>query len=654
MIRPKLLLIPLALPLLVPQVAMAQVTRILSLRNFRQSADATYRLKANQGEAASSTQNALQEDYRVDVDYAVYRARLLHGTVGLNLRADQNVDTGNQRPTTDSYGFGLLYNISGVFLDRFPYPLNFSFSSDIAEVPREFASSYQQQNDTLAIYLPISAKFLPVSFSYNRNSTQTSGLELDSSSESESYSFSAAHNSEGSVTNFNIVGTTMDLSTGNGQEAQHSSNIDANIKNTLDFSTQQLNRFLNTQGHVVTQRGINESRTTDLAASLSWDLGRALESGSDYSFSLREDPAQHLRTNGARLWLQHRLFQSLMTRVEVEGNDRDLAAGTERSGGVGGNLTYYKQLPAGSRLQLTTGRRYLVTANKLTDGNVAIFSEAHTVDSLLVVTLNQQNVAPGTVKVWNEARTRLYDEGLDYEVRESGASTEVAVKVGTSQIVVNERLSVDYEVLVNSDITYSTTNQSLGGDLALHNGKYRIFTSWNHTRQDLISGSADQVGLVGTDAYRAGFETRLADAGTVAVEYNRLDSSTEDSQSVKATYSRSGSWRQGRYNLNVTDRYLVREDNLVTSRGSGNDSSNLFAAGGSYTRMMEGSTLVTATANYLNNMGYIDSSSLTLGLGARWRLRRLTVNAISQANFRYSSGGLTSDQSLMLRVSRQF
>ena len=653
MIRPKLLLIPLALPLLVPQDAMAQVTRILSLRNLRQSVEATYRLKANQGELASATQQGLQEDYHIAVDYSVYRARLLHGEVGLDLRADQNLYTGSDRSTSDTHGFGLLYDINGVFLDRLPYPVTFNYSSDIAEIPREYSSSYQQKTDNFAVHLPIAARYFPVSFSYNRNSTETSGLELDSRSESESYTFGASHHYKKSEAYFTIVGTTLDLDTENGEDAQHSSNIDANLNHSLDLGTKELNRMLYTRGHVVTQRGVNESRTTDLGTSLNWDLGKALDSGTDYSFSLREEPQQDSKNHNARIWLQHQLFKSLTTRVDVEGSDRTLSAGTEQSAGGGVNLSYHKLLKAGNRMQLTAGKRYSVTANKLEDGNIGVFAEAQTVGALLVVTLNQLNVAPGSVKVWNEARTRLFDEGIDYEVRESGAGTEVAVRVGTSRILVGDRLSIDYQVLVNSNITYSTTSMALGGDLSLNNGKHHLFTNWNSTQQGLISGRADQVNLAETNSYRAGFETKLEESGTVSLEYNRLSSSAENSQSLKGAFTRSGSWRQGRYTFTTTDRYIVRENKLVSRPGNGNDSANVFTAGGSYSTTVEKAT-VTATANFLNNMGFIDSSNLALGLDVRWSMRRLTVNAVSQANFRYSSGGWTSDQNLMVRLSRHF
>ena len=653
MIRPKLLLIPLALPLLVPQAAAAQVTRILSLRNLNQSVEATYRIKANQAQLASSTQQGLQEDYHISVDYAVYRARLLHGEVGLDLRADQNLYTGSDRSTTETNGFGLLYDINGVFLDRLPYPVTFNYSSDIAEIPREFSSSYQQKNDNFAIHLPIAAKFLPVSISYNRNATETSGLELDSTTKSESYTFGASHNYKNSETYFTIVGTTLDLFTESGEGAQHSSNIDANLNHALNLGKPGLSRMLYTRGHVVTQRGINESRTTDLGTSLNWDLGKALESGTDYSFSLREEPLQEQRNHSGRVWLQHQLFKSLVTRVDLEGSDRSLAAGTEQSAGGGLAFNYHKLLQGGSRMQLTAGQRYSVTANKLNDGNIGVFAEAQSVGTLLVVTLNQQNVAQGSVKVWNEARTRLYDEGIDYEVRESGASTEVAVKVGTSRIVVGERLSIDYQVLVNANITYSTTTRSLGADLSLNNGKYHLFTNWNGSKQGLISGSADQINLAQTTSYRAGVDARLEETGTLSLEYNRLASSAENSQSLKGSFTRSGTWRQGRYTFNTTDRFLLRENNLVSQGGDSSDTANVFTAGASYATTLE-KALVTGTANYLNNMGFIDSSNLSLGLDVRWIMRRLTVNAVSQANFRYSSGGWTSDQNLMVRVSRHF
>ncbi|WP_136526173.1 hypothetical protein [Geomonas ferrireducens] len=652
--RCKLLFIPLGL-LLIPEWAAAQVTNILALRNLRQSVETTYHLKAAQADLVSTTQQSLQEDYHLGLDYAVYRARLLHGEIGLDLRADQNLYMGNERSTNDTYGFGVLYNITGIFLDRFPYPLSFSFTSDIADVPREFASSYQQKSNSLALHLPISSTFVPITFGYNRTSNETSGLELDSRSKSDSYTFGASHNYKNSETYFTIVGSTLDLTTDNDEPSQQSSNIDANLRNSLNFSTPSLNRILNTRAHVVTQRGVNESRTTDLGASLSWDLGRALETGTDYSFTMREEPTQIQRTHNARAWLQHRLFKSLTTRIEAEGNDRSLSAGSEQSGGGGLVLDYHKLLPHDSRMQLTAGRHYLVTANKLSDSGIDVFAETHAVDQLLVIPLNQQNVVEGSVKVWNQARTREYDPNLDYEVRQNGLTTEVVIRTGTSRIVVGDLVSIDYKVLVNSNITYSTTNDALGADFTFLENKYRVFANWNRTSQDLISGSADQINLAGSTSYRLGGDTRFDDdAGTLSVEYTRVVSSAEKSQTYKGAFMRSGSWMQGRYTMNLTDRYLIRESDLVSKGNSGGNTSNVFSASSSYSKMLENTALVTATGNLLNNTGYIDNTNLSLSLDVRWNVRKLTFNVNSQANFRYSGSGWTSDQTLMLRMARQF
>lgn len=654
MIRPKLLLIPVALlPLLAPRDAMAQVTRILQLRNLRQSVETSYQLKASQGELASSTENTLQEDYRVGVDYAIYRPRLLHGEVNLDIRADQNLYTGSDRSTKQTNGVGLLYDISGIFLDRFPYPLSFNYSSNITEVPREFASSYRQQTDNLALQLPIASQLMPIVFSYNRNTSQTNGLEIDSTTKSETYTFGGSHHLKNSQTFFTVSGTKTNLGSEDGDD-QRSSNIDANLNNTFEFNTADLNRMLYTRAHVVTQRGLNESRTTDLNASLNWDLGKALESGADYSFSLRDEPTQDQTSHNARAWLQHQLFKSLFTRLEVEGTNRTLNGGSEKSGGGGVSFNYRKLLPAQSSLHLNAAKHYMVTSNHLDQGNQGIFGEPQTVGNLYVFTLSQQNIAPDTVVVWNESRTVRYSKGSDYDVRTSGLDTEIVILVDTTRIKLNDKLSIDYKMLVNSNITYGTTRNTLGADLSLREGKYRMYTNWNDTSQELISGAADQVNLTGTRSLRAGFETRMEEASTLLFEYDKLTSSAESSQTFKSAYTSSGSWRQGRYNFSATDRYIMRESKLLNRNGNSSDSSNVFSAGGSYSTSLMTIAQMTATANYLNTIGYTDSNHVMFGLDIRWRLRRLTINAVSQANFRYSSGVWTSDQNLLVRLSRQF
>lgn len=652
---PTQLLIPMALLVLTPGAALAQVTRVISLSNIQQSVDTSYRFDASQSQLASSTQHGLQEDYHFTIDYSIYKARLLHGQIALDLQADQNYFSGGGGASRGSYGLGLLYDINGVFLDRFPYPVTFNFSSQLTEVPREFAPSYQQQTDTVSLGVSLASRKLPTAFNYTRSSNETSGLEINRKMKSESFSFGASHSlMRLSDTQLSVIGTSLDLATSDGAENDHSGNLESTLNNTLTFSTSELSRVLYSRARVVNQSGNNESRSMELGESLNWDLGRALTSGADYTLSNREGIKESSQTtNTGRLWLQHRLFKSLTTRLDLNASDNSLATGSDRTVYGGLSLTYQKILPSEGRLQLQGNQQYGVTSSRLSDNTLPVFAEQHTVGPLLLVTLDRPNVDPDSpIEVWNAARTRKY-ELSDYEVVNNGTVTELIIKVGPlASISPGELLSIDYDYLVNSDITYSSTSRGLGTDLSFLNNKYRMFANWDTSRQDLISGKADQINLTGTDNYRTGVETRF-ESGSLATEYSRSDSSSDLSQSLSATLLHSGKYGPGAYTLSVADRYVRTESNSLTAK-TPRRSTNVVSAGGSYTRVLDNSVVLTTTANYLGTMGFVDSNNLSLSLGLRWNIRRLTITMLTRANLRYASGNLTSDEHLQLRLSRYF
>ena len=637
--------------------AAAQVTSLLTLSNLRQSVDLSYRFDANQGTLDSTFQQGLQEDYRLSIDYSVYRARLLHGQIALDLQANQEKFSGQGKSSGISKGYGLLYDINGVLLDRFPYPVNFFFSSNITQIPREFASSYQQTNDSSGVSVTLNSRYLPVAFNYTRSSNETSGLESDRIQISDTFSFGASHNyGEKSQTQFTIFNTNQSGAFKGGGTIDKTGNLEATLNNTYMLGTKELNRVLYSRWRIGNQRGANESRSAELGEYLAWDFGRALTSGLDYTFSNRESLGQSQRLNSSRFWMQHRLFQSLTTRFDLMGTHNSLNTGTERNASGTLSMSYQKLLPAQSMFHLQGHKQFGVSSNELSDDRLGVFDEPHTASATEPLLLIKPEVVPGSVVVRNAdpaVRAIPYVENRDYQVRQVGTQTEIFVRVAGSEILTGDRLLISYQHFVNTQITYSYSSQGVGGDVILFDNKYRIFASYDTSRQDLISGQEDQVNLIGSESYRVGFERRYR-SGSFTGEYDNTSSDVDRNQSVSGYLVYGGDYSGGKVSFTASDRYVLVETNPLVNTSGSRRSVNIFSAGGSYSKALENSAVVTASASFMDSRGTVTTDNLSLGLGVQWNLRKMVISALTQANFRYTSGNLTSDEHLQLRLSRYF
>ena len=638
--------------------AAAQVTSLLTLTNLRQSVDLSYRFDASEGQLGSSFQNGLTEDYRLSIDYSVYRARLLHGQVSLDLKADQQRHDGQGKSSGLSKGYGILYDINGVLLDRFPYPVNFFLTSNITDIPREYASSYQQKNDTTGMSITLNSKFLPAAFNFSRSSSETDGLESDRLQVSDTYSFGAAHNYHDiSNTNFTIFNSRQaGTIKGGGGASDRTGNMDATLNNTFHIGTKELNRILYSRWRIANQRGDNESRSAEIGEYLAWDFGKALTSGLDYSFSRQETPGRSQQQNSSRFWLQHKLFQSFSTRLDLMGSSRKFDTGTEQNASGSVSLAYQKILPAESVIHLQGRKQYGMSSNKLTDDKLSVLDEPHTASAVDPLILDEAVIVASTIVVRNAdpaVRTLAYVENKDYQVRQLGSQTEIFFLVAGSEIHAGDKLKISYQHLVNTHITYAYSSKGVGGDISLFQNRYRIYASWDGSSQELVSGEADQVNLTSTDAYRLGAERRF-EAGSFSTEYSSTSTDQDRNQSLSGYLTYGGDYRLGKLSVTASERYVMVETNPLVNGPGTKRSMNIVSAGASYTRPLENAAVLTATANAMDSRGTIVTDNLSMSLGVQWTLRRMTISVAGQANFRYTAGVLSSDQHLQMRISRFF
>jgi hypothetical protein len=129
------------------------------------------------------------------------------------------------------------------------------------------------------------------------------------------------------------------------------------------------------------------------------------------------------------------------------------ASGQVFRSGVGGGLSRFRiapslrysvNLPAGARLN-TSGS---VGSEKLSrtlpsDALLDVVEEAHEVDEARVFTLEQLRVERSSIEIWDEARTLLLQEDVDYRIVETGPVVDIHILPG-SRVQLGEVVLVNY------------------------------------------------------------------------------------------------------------------------------------------------------------------------------------------------------------------
>lgn len=220
--------------------------------------------------------------------------------------------------------------------------------------------------------------------------------------------------------------------------------------------------------------------------------------------------------------LQHRLYESLRTAVNLTGSLVSFPNGGERIFGARGDTDYQKKLPGHGRLLANLGGLYEINDNHLQGREIPIFQERHTVRIGVPVRLDQLRAIPDSVLISGETGT-IFEEGPDYFVRFVGDFTEIDI-LPSGRIRDGGIILVDYRVSVSPSIMFSTKSAvfRIGPDY----GWVNPYFSYERLLQSLLSGAAEAP-LENLRARTVGIRFRFGGAkfsGNFLNEYRNQDS----------------------------------------------------------------------------------------------------------------------------------
>lgn len=637
---------------------MAAQRGLFLLGQYRQWVDLSYQYDGTQAETNSSGQHRFTEDYHFDIAYAVYNPRILNGRFTADVRTDQTKFTGTGTSPGISSGVGFLYNLAGVAFDRSSHPIDFFTTSSISEEPQEFTRGYQVKTDAYGAGLSLLNTHLPLRVSFDRLTNETDGLPVDFRQTHNRVLINLSHKyGSRSLTQLDISAVKDTYQALTGANSGFTNNYSFSLGNNLSLLPSSRNLTLDSHLKVVEQSGDNPSNEWNVQESLLWQPGKALTSGLDYTHDNLEYSGLNQQSDNGRAWVQHRLFESLTTGMEVRARRDTLSSGYEQEVAGRFSLNYKKVLPSSSLLTLEGYEQYGVTDRRFGDGRLTAVNESHQANAFFQpFTLKNPNVDLTSIVIRNKDplanQNQPYVEGTDYQVQTVGNLTQIATFPG-SRIKEGATLLVTYAYTVDPAVQFATNAHSASGNLWLFSNKYRFYGRWEEVTFDLLSGRADQVNLPAQRAYHFGFETKV-DELFMGLEYTNIDSDNDKEQSIQGTLRYTGQLGTDNYSVFVTDRYTLIEPTAFTGPGTSERDENNLNAGGIYNTRLFNSILCSVAANYFNVRGLYDRDDFSGSLRLSWGMGKLRIMLLAQAYFRDNAGSWTSDEHVRFNLTRYF
>lgn len=609
------------------------------------------------GTSLDSTSHRFDERYRASFRYAVLSPRLLTGSVRIGANLEQESEEATNRPASDGSSHQLEYNVNGTWFQRSWYPVSFFTYQQYNRVRQAFTPAYDIKTDGVGATLSLQNDYVPTLFNYSLRTNETSGAGADTENTIESFLLSFSH-SYRSLSNATLSLSLNQSETVTQGEATTTSTDtrSAVFKHLLNLGSNDLTRTLNTLASYVDETGTVHNRTLELNESLDWWVGKALQTHAIYVHRDRTFAGRKTVEDSGVGWVQHRLYKSLTTRLDLRGKnttfDND---GSVTEIGGGGTIDYEKKLPQQSSLLVGAGYNYGVIDNKLGADLFPVINELLTVPDLPPheLVLGQFDVIPESIVVRNQDRTFIYTAGTDYLVETNGRETRIVFPqiptVGPVPITAGSILSVDYEYRLTPSITYSQTIYTGYATLSLFQERHRIFARISDSSQDVLENrGAGTPQLIDYRTLQLGFETRR-EFLSYGASYLRIDSDINPSQTFEGFMRYVRAFGQELVRLNLRERYTLHDNG-----SDGSSYTNTLNLTGEYLRPVTNWATMRLLGNYLMVRGRSPSDEVGSSVEFNAQFGRTELSLFSELVWKFLPQSSTRNMAVRMQVSRGF
>ncbi|HEY5512726.1 MAG TPA: hypothetical protein VIK40_03695 [Geomonas sp.] len=654
-------LLVLVLLLVLPASAYCQQYSLFLLGNFEQSLALSYDYAGRndsyaQGRTNTSSQHRFEETYHIALPYAILSPRILKGSLALDFGFNQGFFSNSGSPSGSDSRLDFQYRIDGLLLDRTGTPARFAYSSTISHVQQEFSSGYDLLTDVRSLGFSIKNKRVPVVANYTETSNTTSGLPQDTVQHNRNF-FIGANNKWKEFSNTQgIISFTDSSSSIQGSDLAPTSGRSYNMSfsNALSWGGSGKEKQFSTQYNYLGSAGLFTQTSSGLGLSYSQALGRALHYGVGYQNSTAESQGNHSNTNSGNAWVEQKLFENLLTRIDVNAHKDDASNGTEQEVTGTLNIAYQKKLPRDSSCGITYQQQIDVLDRNFTTAT-APADETLTVDSFNGNLLKFSFVDQASIVVHNPEKISVpYVAGTDYFLEPVGNRTRLTF-IGSPSISGGDKLQVTYNYTVNPSISFETDSRAVGASLSLFRSRYNLRGSYSESQQHLLSGEADSLRLEKQKSYTLGADTRW-DRASLSLNYNLSQSSQTQQQGVEGTATHDRDFAAGTATFQVRDSYTTAQrEGVDLGGGTETTSANTFNLGASFKTVLFGNIATLLRTSYTHTGGSGASRDFyNLGVNMNTSYRRFVITLRSQLNWQSLVDYTTRSESVRLDITRFF
>lgn len=408
-----------------------------------------------------------------------------------------------------------------------PVTLQGFYNYDQSYFNRELLTNVRSTNQQWGGILSLNNKFLPVTLNY-RNQTwdqietetgRTFNMDQQNLEARATKSFGARDRNELVYSHNNYLYRYAEL-----YQTEHL--IDRVSLNNNIFFDKQRRYNLNSRFTWYDQEGTTSFRRVELLEGLSMQLPHHLKLMANFNLYNRKDPVQIWDQKRVRGSLQHKLFQSLTSKVYLEYTRLKQDAGqlhTESDFRGGLDLKYTKKIPTG---YLNLAYRYYRHEHSTegVEGMLQVISEEQLLSDGEVTLLNKPYVEDLSVIVKDVTGTLTYQLNFDYILIDRGSYLEIQ-RVPGGMIANRETVYIDYMFLQPGSYSYGANNNYFSASVILFERLIELYYRFsvqdypkvnqgdlltlNYYRQHIYGARLD-VGIA-----RAGIEADLYDSNIV-------------------------------------------------------------------------------------------------------------------------------------------
>lgn len=360
--------------------------------------------------------------------------------------------------------------------------------------------------------------------------------------------------------------------------------------------------------------------------------------------------ASTIRTYYDEVGLEHSLFKSLDTHLDLHWRESDFGSSSEKQYGPTGRFNYRKDVPYG-RLTAGYGRTVDQVERTGNAGVRTIIDESVTLKDTFIHYLNSPGAVPGSINVTNTAGLITYTEGFDYKVVVQGNRTGIQLLLG-GLIKEGDTVLVDYDAEFTSDIKYFSDDQDFNIQYDIDRSRLKglsLYYRWH----DLAARNApkEDISILQFTDWLAGFS------------YNwRRYTWTEEYQDYNSNFSKYDqilNQIEGNYDLGHRirlgwDAGMLMIDYKDDDLEQGENYSNVLFAGATMHGPIRQKGYWDMEARARKETGQTDE--LLLGimgkLGLRWRKSRVEAGARFEERNRFDSK--QDRMQLFLQLAREF